>query len=225
MRRRAYLRAGAAVTGALGVAGCLGGRTAFGLGDSNENVTLSRPEGVPEGADFPYPTWGERLPDVSFPAPVDGGDVSLRTVGEASLITFFFSHCQTVCPALVGALRNAQVDSVKERYADAVRFLPVTFDPTRDDAERLRAYADEMNVDTDAGNWTFLRPGSERAADRKINGEFAVGFEKQRTDGDGYMFRHSPLIVLSNADGYVERTYQTGSPDQRRLIDDLKTVR
>lgn len=226
MRRRAYLRAGAGVAGALGIAGCLGGRTALGLGGGDENVSLSRPEDVPKEADFAYPTWGERTPDVSFPAPVDGGRVSLRDPGKPALVTFFFSHCRTVCPKLIGALRNVQIDSVQNDYADAARFLPVTFDPARDDAERLRAYADEMNVDTGAGNWTFLRPESERAAEKKINGEFSIGFEKKEAKGgSGYMFQHLPLILLVNAGGYVERAYATGSPDQRRLIEDLKSVR
>lgn len=226
MKRRAYLRAGAGVAGAFGVAGCLGGGSALGLGDPNPNATLSRPEDVPKEADFAYPTWGERVPDVAFPAPVEGGRVSFRGVGKPFLTTFFFSHCQTICPRLIGALRNVQIDSVRNGYADAVRFLPVTFDPARDDAARLRAYAEEMNVDTDAGNWTFLRPESPSAAKAKINGEFGIGFRKQPRKGDrkGYMYQHVGLILLVNADGYVERAY-TGSPDRKRLLADLKNVR
>ena len=39
------------------------------------------------------------------------------------------------------------------------------------------------------------------------------------------MFIHLSLILLVNADGYVERAYRGQETDEGRIIDDLRTVR
>jgi len=220
MRRRRFIASAGTSLGAVGLAGCLG------LGDANPNVALSEPDREFESADVPYPAWGERVPDVSLPAPVDGETVRLREVSTPSLLTFFYSHCNTVCPVLVGALRNVQTHAINEGYADDVAFLPTTFDPERDDAERLEAYGTEMNVDVDAENWQFLRPESTTRAKDVVQGRFGVAFQRTHPDDmEMYMFTHSAMTFLVNADGYVERAYRSQSPDPERIIDDLAAVR
>ncbi|MGQ4555392.1 SCO family protein [Halobellus sp. GM3] len=219
MQRRTYLR-GAAAAGALTTAGCLG------FGDSNPDVALAEPDREHASEDLPYPAWGQRVPDATLPNAIDGGEVSTRSVGKPAVYTFFYSHCNTVCPVLIQSMRNVQTHSIEEGYADDVAFFPVTFDPERDDAERLQTYAEEMNVALDAGNWDFLRPESRERAKAVVQGEFGVTFERSHPeDMDMYMFIHSALTYLVNADGYVERAYRTDSPDPERLIDDLATVR
>jgi len=227
MNRRTYLRtlgAGAVAGATAGLAGCSS------LTDANSDVVLPEPDREFDSADVPYPAWGERVPDVSVPAPLDGGRVALREVGRPYLATFFFSHCMSVCPALVGALRNVQAHAIGEGYANEVRFLPITFDPARDTADRLRAYADRMNVDLDAG-WSFLRPADAAAAARVANDEFSIGFQKipaeevEMEDHEGYDFQHLSLVTLVNADGYVERAYTGDVPPDATLIEDLREVR
>lgn len=222
MKRRTVLTTlaatGTATLGAL--AGCLGGAL-----DPNPNVTLDQPEEYPDNG-YPYRSWNDRLPDVTVPAPTEDRSVSIREIDTPVLMTFFFSHCKTVCPVLVGALQNVQMDSIDNEYADSVTFLPMTFDPARDDAERLKTYTEEMNIATDPDNWHFLRPESEQRAKAVIQEKFGVMFEKQPNENDdGYMFAHYPLIVLANADGYVERAYRGKSPNPEPIIEDLKEVR
>jgi protein SCO1/2 len=121
---------------------------------------------------------------------------------------------------------------VNEGYADQVDFYPVTFDPARDDAETLRAYADRMNVDMDAGNWHFLRPETEARAKAVVQEQFGVFFEKDPQEDGPYMFTHLGLILLVNADGYVERAYrarlQQGeglTVNRGDVLEDLRRVR
>jgi len=217
MRRRTYL-AGLS-TAAVGVAGC----TASG---GNPDVVLPEPDREFESADLPYPAWGERVPDVSLPAVHADETVDFRAVERPALLTFFYSYCKTVCPVLVGTLRNVQTHALNEGYGDAVRFYPVTFDPARDDADRLRAYADERNVALGATNWQFLRPASAERAETVVADAFGVAFQRtESSETDGYMFTHTAMTTLVNADGYVERAYRTKSPDPDELIDDLATVR
>ena len=217
MQRRTYLR-GLAATGAIGTAGCLGG--------GNPDVVLPEPDRQFESADVPYPAWGERLPDVTIPAPLEDEEYEVRSVDRPQLLTFFYSHCQTVCPVLIATLRNVQTHALNNGYGDRVAFAPITFDPERDDADRLASYADRMNVDTGAGNWQFLRPASKDRAEAVVTDEFGVQFRRTHPeDMEMYMFAHSDLTLLANADGYVERTYRTSTSDPEDLIDDLRTVR
>jgi protein SCO1/2 len=223
MNRRDYLRTATAV-GIAGTAGCVGMLDSGG----NSNVTLGKPERDADitSEDLPYPAWGQKVPAVSLPAPLEDRTVDLRSVEKPSLLTFFYSHCQTVCPVLVSAMRNVQTHSLNEGYADDVAFFPTTFDPARDDAERFRAYADKMNVDADAGNWHFLRPESKDRAKAVVQDEFGVRFDRtEPEDMDMYMFAHSALTFLVNADGYVERAYRSKSPNADTIISDLEQVR
>jgi len=219
MQRRTFLR-GTAAAGVVGAAGCLG------LGDSNPDVVLPEPDREYTSEELPYPAWGQRVPDVTLPDPIDGSEVSTRSVETPALYTFFYSHCNTVCPVLIQSMRNVQTHSINEDYADDVAFLPVTFDPERDDADRLELYADEMNVSLDAGNWQFLRPESKGRAKATVEEAFGVTFERTHPeDMDMYMFAHSAMTYLVNPDGYVERAYRTDTPDPEQMIADLETVR
>lgn len=153
MNRRGYLRTlGATTAATAGLAGC--------LGDGNPNTTLGKPEREHNmtSKQLPYLAWGERIPSVSIEDPLTGQTISIRDdVKTPSLFTFIFTHCMDgVCPALVGALSNVQTHSVTNDYADEVTFLPITFDPARDDAEALRSFAKEMHVNLSVGNWHSL---------------------------------------------------------------------
>ncbi|ODR81532.1 photosynthetic protein synthase I [Haladaptatus sp. W1] len=221
MHRRTYLRSVAATGAAVSAAGCLGS-----LGDSNPNVALSEPDRNVESSDLPYPAWGEKIPDVTIPAPLEDRTVSFRDVETPSIVTFFYTHCMTICPVLISTLRNVQTHATKNGYAKDVTFLPTTFDPQRDDTEQLRTYTDKMNVDQSIDDWSFLRPKSEARAKHVITDTFGVQFEKTKQKSkDDYMFSHSALILLVNEKGYVERAYHGSSPKQQQIIDDLETVR
>jgi protein SCO1/2 len=221
MRRRTYLSlAGSAAVA--GTAGCLG---ALGGGDDTPTV-LSEPDRRYDSEDLPYPAWGERVPDVTLPAPLSGGEVSTRDVSEPALYTFFYSHCNTVCPVLLSTMRNIQTHAANEGYAGEVSLLPVTFDPERDTADRLREYAGEMNVDVDADSWTFLRPENPERAETVVSEAFGVTFERTHPeDMEMYMFTHSALTFLVNGDGYVERAYRSKAPNEDQILDDLAAVR
>ncbi|ERG97770.1 MAG: hypothetical protein J07HQX50_01798, partial [Haloquadratum sp. J07HQX50] len=87
-------------------------------------------------------------------------------------------------------------------------------------------YADEMNVDADHENWHFLRPASKERAKTVVQDQFGVFFQRtEPEDMDLYMFTHSALTLLVNADGFIERAYRSKSPDEETILSDLNTVR
>lgn len=225
MDRRTYLAA-AATAGATALAGCFGGATGSRSDGPEQDTYLDSPDSQVDPEDLPYPGYGQQLPDVTLPAPLHGEEVSVRQFDSDVFVTFFYSYCQTVCPRLVGAFRNIQAEAGSDGYGDDVTFLAVTFDPERDTESRLREYAEHMNVDTEAGNWYFLRPESVSRAETVVTEEFGVAFQRtEPEDMDRYMFNHFSLIALGNAGGFVERAYTHKRPAWQELYDDFTTLR
>lgn len=191
-----------------------------------------------DAEDVRFPAWGQRIPAATLPRALGEGEMSTRGFDKPLALTFIFSNCMTACPLLTQALVSAQGTALEEGWGDAVEFAEITFDPARDTPERLRTYAEERNVALDAGNWTFLRPETEARARAVVQAEFGVHFEKvypdengtvagstatdtdagsstpstatasAPDDSEGYMFTHRSLILLVNAEGYVERFWR-----------------
>ncbi|WP_424019384.1 SCO family protein [Halorientalis pallida] len=235
MDRRQYLRTALGTTaGTVAVAGCLGGGDSA---DEYPNMKLPKQEMSFDPEDVRFPAWGQRIPAATLPRALGEGEMSTRGFDEPLALTFVFSNCMTACPLLTQALVSAQGKALDEGWGDAVEFAEITFDPARDTPERLRTYADERNVALDAGNWTFLRPETEARAKAVVQEQFGVHFEKaypengtgtdstgtetdadsstpstatasEPNDSEGYMFTHRSLILLVNAEGYVERFWR-----------------
>jgi protein SCO1/2 len=225
MDRRAYLAA-AAAAGTSAIAGCFGGATGSSSGGSEQETYLEPPDSQVDPEDLPYPGYGQLLPDVTLPAPLHGEEVSIRQFETDVVVTFFYSYCQTVCPRLVGALRNIQAEAGADGYGDDVTFLAITFDPERDTESRLREYAGNMNVDRDADNWYFLRPESVSRAETVVSDEFGVAFQRtEPEDMDMYMFNHFSLTALANAGNYVEKAYTDKRPAWQEIYGAFETLR
>jgi protein SCO1/2 len=220
MNRRRFLAAMGA-TGVAATAGCTGV-----LGGS-PNTYLDKPENQSvRSANLPYPAYGQELPEVTVPDAISGTDVTTTQFDDRNvLMTFFYSHCNSICPFLISSLRQVQTAAANEGYGDEMVVLAVTFDPKRDTKERLQEYAEMMHVDLSADNWHFLRPESESRAKAVVQDTFGVYFEKTgATDSSMYMFNHLGLVTLSNEKGYVERGYTGDEPKAERVRADLETI-
>jgi protein SCO1/2 len=225
IRRREYLGATVAA-GATALAGCLGGSSASGPDGATQATYLDAPDSQVDPADLPYPGYGQAIPDVTLPAPLAGEAVSLRQFDTDLFVTFFYSHCQTVCPRLIGTLRNIKTAASSDGYADDVTAIAITFDPERDTEARLAEYAEAISLDREAGNWYFLRPESASRAETVVQEEFGVAFGRtQPEDMDMYMFNHFSLILLANAGNNVERAYTHKRPAWQELYDDFERLR
>ncbi|MFC7045895.1 SCO family protein [Halobacteriaceae archaeon GCM10025711] len=225
MNRRDYLASLTAV-GTASTAGCLGPLS--GVIGGGSDTYLGKPDNQrARSADLPWPAYGQDLPEVTLTAPLSGQEITTTQFDDKFVaMTFFYSHCTTVCPFLISALRDMQAQAANEGYSDDIVFLPVTFDPERDDEERLREYAEQENVDLDIGNWHFLRPDDKEHAKQVVADTFGVGFWRTHPEGmNMYMFDHRALVLLANDDAVVERAYSGNDPPTQRLIDNVETMR
>jgi protein SCO1/2 len=224
MDRRRYLGSLAASGLAL-TAGCLGAIP----GISGSQTVLDEPE--QDLSASAHPSHGDEFPEITLRDPLLGEDISTVDLeGErAFLTTFFYTNCPDgVCPALILRLRRAQAAAAEGGHGDQAAFLPITFDPERDTADALEAYATEQGVNLEAGNWHFLRPDSYRAGKQLIDEEFGLVIKKVDAEGNDaleYTFPHYNLILLVNARGIVERAYPNATGvDISRIVEDFETV-
>ena len=85
-----------------------------------------------------------------------GTPVSLDTYdGDVTVVTFLYTYCPDVCPAVTSHLRDVQTSLGDD--AARVDFVAISVDPERDTAERAAEYLDAWSLDE---RWAFL-VGSE----------------------------------------------------------------
>jgi protein SCO1/2 len=219
VRRRQVLQ-GLATAGLAGLAGC---QSALG---GSDNTELSPPENYDnlQETDLPYPIHGEELPAVEVPTVLAGETVSTRQfVGERHvLLTFVYTRCGSICPALTSNLVRVQADAANESYGDRIALLATTFDPAYDTPDRLRSFGEKRGANVDAANWYFLRPESEARVETVVVETF--GHEFSENPGEGMPFLHNPLLLLANDKGYVERAYTNEVPDPATVRDDVRSL-
>jgi protein SCO1 len=107
------------------------------------------------------------------------------------LLAMIYTHCTATCPLAVSELKR-----IAARHPD-VRFVLVSLDPVRDDAQRLAAYASEHALDP--SRWTLLT-GTD-ADVRDLAATLGVRYRRVTPDD----LAHSNLITLLDRDGRIAR--------------------
>ena len=104
------------------------------------------------------------------------------TTAEVTVVTFLYTYCPDVCPAVTSRLRDAQ--RLLGEDAARVDFVAISVDPERDTADRAREYLDAWSLDQ---RWAFL-VGSEA--------ELSVVWRSYYVDpGQVEWFRGEPTVT------------------------------
>ncbi|QAU14134.1 SCO family protein [Halorubrum sp. BOL3-1] len=221
MRRRALLSGiAAATTGA--TAGCT---SVF--GSEPEGVVLGPQEDqIADSKDLAYPAYGQSLPAFELRDPIAGTTIDSEAIDGTAIVTGVFSFCPVECGILLRRLVGVQRRVAEAGLTDETLFLPITFDPERDDEAALRDNAESIGVDLNAGNWHYLRPETPERAKTVVEDRLGIGFEKTTENSriEGYDFTHIVLTLLVNPDGVVERAYRGERIDRDRVADDIEAV-
>ena len=222
MYRRTVLGGmGAAATG--GLAGCTSGL----FGTDTDGVVLGPQEDqLADSEDLSYPAYGQPLPAFELDAPLADATIDSKALDRTAIVTAIFTSCPAECGILLYRLAGVQRRIAEAGMTDAVVFLPISFDPERDDAAAFRANAETLGIDLSAGNWHYLLPETPAEAKTVVEERLGIGFERttQSDRLEGYDFTHAVVTLLVNPDGVVERAYRGEQIDRDRVTGDLETV-
>lgn len=133
-----------------------------------------------------------------------------RFLGRPVVVSFAYSHCETVCPLLV----HEALDARRSLGEAAPAVVLVTLDPWRDTPSRLPHIASAWGLDGAA----FVAGGSVEAV-RMVLDDWGIGIARDLRTGE---ITHTPATFLIDARGRM--AYQTtGSADELvRLVRTLQ---
>ena len=219
--------------------GRVGITLAFGVLGTGVVLAAVRVAGAPRDAEWlaaaservpaTYPRLDRPLPEVA--GLVDQrGDVFdwERVAGRATLLTFGFGHCATVCPMTVMNARQVQDRFRAEGHEMAL--VVITLDPWRDTPARLPALARQFHLGArpDAGEdgalvTSYLLSGSIEAVNAALD---ALQVARQRVEDTGDIVHPALVYVLSPegtiayaASGHADLIEELARRDARRTRD------
>lgn len=135
--------------------------------------------------------------------------------GKILVIDYFFTRCPNPCPTLTKNMKKMQDAFLKTD--SLVHFISFTVDPSRDNAEVLKNYADKYKVRHN--NWWFL------TGDKKTIYDLAYNEFKAATIDGGEVdtaFLHTSKIYLLDKDRVIRGWYEgTDSASMTKMARDI----
>jgi protein SCO1 len=131
---------------------------------------------------------------------------SLR--GRPVLVTMFYSSCTSICPMLLGQLKQLEA-LLAPATRDKTHVLLISLDPQRDTPAKLLELAKRHGVD--AKRWHFTR--TSEASMRKLAALLGIRY-RRLPDGE---IGHSPLIALLDREGSVSSRLEGTNGDVKSL--------
>ena len=133
---------------------------------------------------------------------------------DVTVVDFFYTRCQSVCLALGSTFQQMQATLQAATPADPaarrVKLLSISFDPQRDTAEDLRAYAARMGADP--ALWRFARVSDAVQSARLLSAFQVVVVPDGRGD-----FEHNAALLVVDRAGRLVRVFDAG--EQQLALD------
>jgi len=138
----------------------------------------------------------EEQPDTSLYFNSDGSIWTLDSAkGKIAVVSFFFTSCPTICPAMNFHLKEAH-DRLYG-FKDLV-FISITVDPETDVPVVLENYKDRLGV-SESNKWDFIT-GDREAIYQLAN---SLWLHASQDDGAEGGYSHSQSAVLLDWDGHI----------------------
>jgi len=130
---------------------------------------------------------------------------------RAYLVSFFFTTCSTVCPAIMRSMKTIDKHLGDRQGSSRVRLVSISVDPEYDTPEVLAKYASREKLELP--RWQLLT-GPRDSIESLVVGGFrtAMGDKEERTPGV-IDIAHSMKIVLVDARGKI-RHYFSAERDE-----------
>lgn len=147
----------------------------------------------------------------------DGERVSSEDYsGKIYIADFFFSHCPSICPAMLESLKGVQSD-----LSDIdISIVSYTVDPKNDNAERLKWYAENNEINT--SNWNFVTGIQQDIYELGVKGYLVPNQEDALAPGG---FLHSEKIMLIDKESRIRGWYDgTEESEVAQLVKDVRRL-
>ncbi len=147
--------------------------------------------------------------------------------GKIAVVSFFFSSCPTVCPAMNFHLKQAH--DRMYAFKDVV-FVSYSIDPDTDTPEVLEAYKERFEVGG-SPKWKFIT-GDRETIYRLAQAYYLAAAQDSAAEG-GFSHSQSAVIVdwngqlrsRVNDDNQIVGAYDVGQPVQvDELVEDLRVL-
>lgn len=137
--------------------------------------------------------------------------------GHVYVVDFIFLSCPGICPIMT--------DEMKRTYHfyehnDQVMFLSHTIDPERDTIPRLKAYADNLQIDNK--KWRFVTGNQDTIYQLAYKGYYSKAYKDTSAPG-GYI--HGGGFLLIDKNRHIRGVYDgTDRNETFRLINDISLL-
>ena len=161
---------------------------------------------------------GDSLPEFALVDQDSGAFGSADLKDGIWVANFFFSHCKTICPRVLGAMR-VLMDRV-EADGHPIRLVSITVDPENDDPATLKALATKWKADSE--RWRFLT-GTPEALRALIVGGFKTLMGEREKLANGIIdIGHGSRLVLVGTGNRVLGHYDASEEGIDELLIRLK---
>lgn len=138
--------------------------------------------------------------------------------GKVAAVQYFFTTCKGICPRMNNNMKKVY-DALKNEPGFLI--LSHTSDPGTDSAQRLKRYADSMQVDT--RRWVFLT-GRKDSLYSMARFAYKIDDPANNVTDIKDDFLHTQFVALVNRKGDVIRIYDALKPSElERLAKDVRT--
>lgn len=130
---------------------------------------------------------------------------------------FIFLSCPTICPKM-----NIEMKKVYDAYKDnpKVSFLSHTIDPKNDTTEKLKDYANSLEIDD--SKWRFVNGNKDSIYSIATNSYFTTANPDEKEPGG---LVHGGGLMLVDKNRHIRGVYDGTNPEEtKRLINDIKLL-
>lgn len=167
-----------------------------------QSPAAALPELQPLGPD--YPTLDQQCPEFLLTDQFGRDFTRQSFVGEVTVVTFAYAHCQTVCPALLNTMREL----------NGVNKVVVTLDPWRDTCGNLSSIASVWEL----GETRVLSGDPEQV--ERLTAAFNVPTERDEKTGE---IMHPALVFVLDKDAQI--AYAFTNPPTRWVEEAVRRAR
>jgi cytochrome oxidase Cu insertion factor (SCO1/SenC/PrrC family) len=158
-----------------------------------------------------------------------GKPTNLRelTRGRVTVLSFIYTRCASAkaCPMATGVLMDLHELSADDReLARNLRLVSMSFDPTHDTPERMRAYSALASERPTAAPWNFVTARSETEL-RPVLAAYGQAVDRKANPADPTgPLNHTLRVYLIDREGRIRNIYSSGTLDVRLVLADVRTL-